>query len=216
MDNNRSPQDIQDTLKDLTAEATIQRRALEKIMEQLADYDQPIDYTSQIAGLEKEMARFTERVDALMQLPALANNSEKLLHRIEMTTERSSKEALRTLAKQVREFDSLKNVLLARLKSERHLHEQTSALKRLLYGGIAIGATLVALIWAGWSQVIGPTNIDVAWARSVEGRDAHEFATLNTVSRFLECTGQGWQEVRSSTGNKICIGGDTYGWYMRQ
>ena len=120
MDNNRSPQDIQDTLKDLTAEATIQRRALEKIMEQLADYDQPIDYTSQIAGLEKEMARFTERVDALMQLPALANNSEKLLHRIEMTTERSSKEALRTLAKQVREFDSLKNVLLARLKSERH------------------------------------------------------------------------------------------------
>ena len=86
MDNNRSPQDIKDTLKDLTAEATIQRRALEKIMEQLADYDQPIDYTSQIAGLEKEMARFTERVDALMQLPALANNSEKLLHRIEMTT----------------------------------------------------------------------------------------------------------------------------------
>lgn len=216
MDNNRSLQGLQDTLKDLSAEARVQRRALEKIMEQLADYDQPIDYTPQIAGLEKEMARFTERVGALMQLPALANDSQRLLDRIEMTTKRSSEEALRGLAKQVGEFESLKNVLLARLKSDRDWHDQTSALKLRLYGGIAIGATLVALIWAGWSQFKGPTDIDIAWAMSAEGRDAHEFANLNTINRFLECTGKGWQESLSSSGHKICIGGDTYGWFMRQ
>lgn len=216
MDNDRSLQGLQDTLKGLAAEVTIQRRALEKIMEQLADYDQPIDYSSQIAGLEKEMASFTERVGTLMQLPALANNSERLLNRIEMTTKQSSEEALRGLAKQVNELESLKHVLLARLQSERHWREQTSALKLRLYGGIAIGATVVALIWMGWSQLMGPTNIDIAWAMSAEGREAHELADLNTISRFLECTGQGWQEGRSSTGHKICIGGDQYGWFMRQ
>jgi len=216
MDNDRSLQGLQDTLKGLTAEVTIQRRALEKIMEQLADYDQPIDYSSQIAGLEKEMASFTERVGTLMQLPALADNSKGLLDSIKTTTKRSSEEALCGLAKQVSELASLKNVLLGRLESERHWHEQTLALKVRFYGGIAIGATLVALIWMGWSQFMGPTDIHIAWAMSAEGREAHEFAVLNTISSFLECKGQGWREARSSTDHKICIGGDQYGWFMRQ
>lgn len=216
MDNNRSLQSLQDTLKSLSAEATVQRRALEKIMEQLADYDAPIDYSSQIAGLEREMGRFTERVGDLMKLPALANDSERLLSRIEMTTKRSSEEALRGLARQVSEFESLKNVLMGRLKSERHWHEQTAALKRRLYGGIAIGATLVTLIWAGWSWAMGPTDSDVAWARSAEGRAARELADLTSISRLLECTGQGWQVKRNSSGYKICIGGNLDGWFMRQ
>ena len=216
MDNNRSLQSLQDTLKSLSAEATVQRRALEKIMEQLADYDAPIDYSSQIAGLEREMGRFTERFGDLMTLPALANDSERLLSRIEMTTKRSSEEAVRGLARQVSEFESLKNVLMGRLKSERHWHEQTAALRLRLYGGIAIGATLVGLIWAGVSRFMGPTDIDVAWAMSAEGRAAHELADLNSISWFLECTGQGWQEKRSSSGHKICIGGNQYGWLMRQ
>lgn len=216
MDQHRVLQSIVDTLKGIDAELSLQRKAQEKMLDQLSDYDQPINYSMEIAGLAKQVGHLLTKFDELSKTPAIAEQSKALLDRIEYAAKRGLDGPMHDLRGQVGDLARTKQALLEGMQSERRWDDQATALKRRWYFGIALGATVVALIWWGWARMMGPTPEDVAWAMSHEGQEARELSHLTDLTQFLECSGTEWRTATSERGYKICLTGDRFGWYMRQ
>lgn len=220
MDQHRALQSIVDTLKGIDAELSLQRKAQEKMLDQLSDYDQPINYSMEIAGLAKQVGHLLTKFDELSKTPAIAEQSKALLDRIEYAAKRGLDGPMLDLRGQVGDLARTKQALLEGMQSERRWDDQATALKGRWYFGIALGATVVALIWLGWARMMGPVDapldLDFAWVKSREGQAAREFANLNDVERLLNCSGDGWTVGTTSSGYKFCMTGDRYGWFMRQ
>lgn len=79
MEHDNSDRAVLDVLKDLSAEATIQRIALEKLMERDDEYEAPVNYAQEIGGLSKHIAALTSQIAALENSPAFAKDGPRIL-----------------------------------------------------------------------------------------------------------------------------------------
>lgn len=214
MEHDNSERAILDVLKDLSAEATIQRRALEKLMERDDEYEAPVNYAQDIGGLSKHIAALTSQIAALENSPAFAKDGERILSIIRNATNKGTGEIHTKLWASIRDLDGIARSLTKGQKSEHHRHVQDDKQKRSFWGGIALGSLAIITVWMLWGYISGPTDADIAWLKTRGGRDAQELAQLNNISWFLVCTGDGWRHVTGADGRKYCVGDGKHGWVI--
>jgi len=214
MEHDNSERAILDVLKDLSAEATIQRKALEILVERAAEYEVPVNYAQEIGGLSKHLAALTSQIAALENSPAFAKDGERILSIIRNATNKGTGEIHTKLWASIRDLDGIARSLTEGQKSEHHRHVQDDKQKRSFWGGIALGGLAIITVWMLWVYTFGPTDADIAWLQTPEGRDAQELAQLNNVTWFLDCIGEGWKTGTTSKGQKICLADGKTGWFI--
>jgi hypothetical protein len=214
MEHDNSKGAILDVLKDLSAEATIQRKALEILVERAVEYEVPVNYAQEIGGLSKQIAALTAQIAALENGPAFAKDGERILSIIRNASNKRAGEIDTKLWASIRGLDGVARSLIKGQKSEHHRHDQDVKLKRHFWGGIALGSLAIITVWALWAYTFRPTDTDMAWLQSREGRDAQALAQLNNISWFLECKEEGWRIGTTTEGQKICAGDGNHGLYI--
>jgi hypothetical protein len=214
LEHDNSDRAVLDVLKDLSAEATIQRRALEKLMERDDEYEAPVNYAQEIGGLSKHIAALTSQIAALENSPAFAKDGARILSIISNATNKGTGEINTKLRASIRDLDGIAHSISEGQKSERFWHMQNNELKRNFWGGIALGSLAIITVWMFWAYILGPTDADIAWLKTRGGRDAQAVAQLNNISWFLVCTGDGWRHVTDVEGHKYCVGDGKHGWVI--
>ena len=162
MEHDNSERAVLDVLKDLSAEATIQRKAFEILVERAAEYEVPVNYAQDIGGLSKQLAALTSQIAALENSPAFAKNGERILSIIRNATNKGTGEIHTKLWASIRDLDGIARSLIKGQKSEHHRHDQDDKLKRNFWGGIALGSLAIITVWMLWAYILGPTDADIA------------------------------------------------------
>jgi hypothetical protein len=201
-------------LQELTAETSVQRKALELLADRAVEHAEPIDYSADIGGLSKCLAGLISEIEALKESPAFARDGEHILDIIKAGTRNGTSTAVREVNAGVRKLADISNSMGDALRSGRQRHEQDDALKIRFWGGGLSGAAAIIVVWVIWALISGPTDVDVAWASSQQGRNAQVLANLNGFNKFLDCTGSGWQTGETRAGRKICVTGERTGWFI--
>jgi hypothetical protein len=156
----------------------------------------------------------TSQIAALENSPAFAKDGERILSIISNATNKGTGEIDTKLRASIRDFDGIAHSISEGQKSEHYRNVQDGRLERNFWGGIALGSLAIITVWMFWAYISGPTDADIAWLKTREGRDAQVVAQLNNISWFLVCTGDGWRHVTDVEGRKYCVGDGKHGWVI--
>ena len=147
MEHDNSERTVLDVLKGISAEATLQRRALETLLDRDDEYEVPVNYAQEIGGLSNQIAALTSEISALKDSPAFAKDGERILSIIRNATNRGAGEIDTKLWASIRDLDGIARSLNDGLNGQRYRHVQDGRLKRNFWGGIALGGLALMTVW---------------------------------------------------------------------
>lgn len=203
-------------MQELRTELALQRRALELVVERVSDIPEPIDYSRDIGGLSKLIAKLVDSQAAIKDSPAMAVDGTKTAERID----RALAKALSTMtARHSGVVDDLRETrrwLTEALEKDRHADQQKRQLKKWTGIGVGLGVLLTvgllailppSIAVAPYNKVREKTRWEIGWSILFAGepRSAEYLSTAWSIwrgnsKRIASCE----ERARQLNGNVEC------------
>lgn len=142
----------------LRAEVTLMRRAVERLAAERMELPEPPDYSETLGVISKNLTATAQRVDALMNSPALRLTPDALARQISSAGSEARNADQRALATARQAFDDMTFRLGGYLTSARDAHVQDRWLYAVGAGGLIVGM----LIWAGFAGIVA-RSVPASW-----------------------------------------------------
>jgi hypothetical protein len=142
----------------LRVEVTLMRRAVERLAAERTELPEAPDYTETLGVISNNLTATAQRVDALMDSPALRLTPDALGRQIAAAGSEARASDQRALAAARQSFDDMTFRLGGYLTSARDAHAQDRWLIAIGGGGLILGM----LIWAVFAGVVA-RNVPASW-----------------------------------------------------
>jgi hypothetical protein len=142
----------------LRAEVTLMRRAVERLAAERTELPEPPDYSETLGVISSNLTATAQRVDALVNSPALRLTPDALGRQIATAGSTARAEDHRALATSRQAFDDMTFRLGGYLTSARAAHVQDRWLIAIGAGGLIVGM----LIWAVFAGVVA-RSVPASW-----------------------------------------------------
>jgi hypothetical protein len=191
---------VEDLASDLVREMTTIRKGVEAALDAQEKFQQPIDYSEDLAQLAKNQVLITQHLEALGKSPILKNGPEHYARALERSGESLVKTAAQQFQYESRDFQRVARELAGHVESARERHIQNRTLWGVGVAGIVAGALLLLLL-----PRFLPFSADSHVAGLVMGNDRLSAGRAMIQSAERDITTGGWVYETNRAAIDKCI-----------
>lgn len=134
--------------EDLRAEVSVLRRAVERLLAERAELSDTPDYSETLGIISHNLSGTAQRVDVLMNSPALSLTPETISQQIDAATYMARHENYRQFTAARQELEELGIKLGRYLRSHIVADEQRRRLWHASFVGLVVGVMVGMMVWA--------------------------------------------------------------------
>lgn len=169
----------------LGAEITVIRRGVEAAFEHFEKFQQPADYTEDLAGMAQAMVHVVKRIDSLEKSPILKNGPEYYARILERSAESAMRIPVNQFENQTRDLQRTAREMESQLVGARERRQQNRHLAYVGGTAFCIGIIAVLLVPRLLPNSLAPRVASLVMAASPwqAGMDLLTWASPESVGR---------------------------------